>query len=194
MSGEPYLASEDSALLRNALGSYSGSICLEMGAGNGGTMLDLGRRFAIVVGTDIERPGMDDWKEEGGEYLLADGASCLRDGSFDLVAFNPPYLREDRIGDGAVEGGTGLEVPRKFLEEALRVVKSDGRVVMLLNDQADMREFGRVCAARGFELRRISSMRVFFEELSVYEASARPKVLQQGSRMVPGGLEERKRE
>jgi release factor glutamine methyltransferase len=187
MSGEPYLASEDSALLRNALGSYSGSTCLEIGAGNGGAMLDLDRRFEWVGGTDLKRPGMDDWKGSGGQYLLADCASCLRDSSFDLVAFNPPYLRVDGTDDSTVEGGIGLEVPKRFLEEALRVVRPAGRVVMLLNDQADIDEFGRICASRGFILKRIGSRRVFFEELSVYEASATSPVLHQVGGMVGVG-------
>jgi release factor glutamine methyltransferase len=187
MSGEPYLASEDSALLRNALGSYSGSTCLELGAGNGGAMLDLARRFDLVVGTDLKRPGMEDWKEGSGQYLLADCASCLRDSSFDLVAFNPPYLREDGEEDSTVEGGIGLEVPQRFLEEALRVVRPAGRVVMLLNDQADIDEFGRICADRGFILKRIGSRRVFFEELSIYEASAASLILHQVAGMVGVG-------
>jgi release factor glutamine methyltransferase len=190
MSGEPYLASEDSALLRNALGHYSGGICLEIGAGNGGAMLDLARRFALVVGTDLRRPGMDDWKQGGGQYLLADRASCLRDASFDLVAFNPPYLRERGTDDSTVEGGVGLEVPRRFLEEALRVVKPAGRVIMLFNDQADVSEFERTCATRGFQLRLMASKRVFFEELSVYEASATSSVLYPGAGMVRAGVAE----
>ncbi len=103
---------------------------------------------------------------------MADCASCLKDSSFDLVAFNPPYLRENWAEDSAVGGGIGLEVPKRFLEEALRVVRPVGRIVMLLNDQADIAEFVQVCAARGFKLRQIGSKRVFFEELSIYEASA----------------------
>ena len=137
--------------------------------------MDLARRFETVVGTDVRRPGMDDWKG-GGQFLMADCASCFRDSSFDLVAFNPPYLREDAITDIAIDGGGGLEVPKMFLEEALRVVRTTGRVVMLLNDHADICEFERTCAASGFYLRRIRSKRVFFEELSVYEASAMSKV------------------
>ena len=188
MSGEPYLASEDSALLRNALGSYSGGICLEIGSGNGGALLNLAGRFDLAVGTDLKRPGMDDWKGSGGQYLLADCASCLRDSSFDLVAFNPPYLPEDGGHDSTVEGGIGLEVPKRFLEEALRVVRPTGRVVMLLNDQADIDEFARVCAARGFILRIIGSRRVFFEELTVCEASATSPVLHQVAGRVVEGL------
>ena len=172
MISEPYLASEDSAFLRSVLAAYTGDRCLEIGAGNGGNLLDLSRRFAKVVGTDILRPAMADWKDRGADYVLADLAACLRDGTFDLVAFNPPYLRTEESKDVAVEGGLGLEVPERFLVEALRVVKPSGSIVMLLNNDADVEPFRRICAGKGFVLRKATSRRMFFEELSVYVASA----------------------
>ncbi|MDA4124305.1 MAG: methyltransferase domain-containing protein [Thaumarchaeota archaeon] len=167
-----YLASDDSALLRRALGSYSGRACLEIGAGNGGNLIDLKKRFSRALGTDVVRPGLDDWKGAGVDYVLADGASCLKDECFDLVAFNPPYLPLEVAEDVAVEGGKELEVPMKFLREALRTVKRTGRVILLLNDQAPIGELEAICTQRGFNLRKVLSQRLFFEELAVYEASA----------------------
>lgn len=173
MSQTPYIASEDSALLRRAVSEYSGRLCLEIGAGNAGTLIELSARFGKVVGTDIVRPAMMDWKKAGVEFLLADGASCLRSSTFDLVAFNPPYIAAAVGADLAVDGGEELEVPLKFLREALRVVRPDGTVVMLLNDGAELPKFEEACAVSGFRLRRVASRRVFFEELSVFAASAK---------------------
>lgn len=164
-----YTAAEDSSLLRNALKGYSGKMCLEMGTGNGGTLVELKKRFEIAVGTDLVRPEMGDWAEEGANVVLADAAACLKSSTFDLVAFNPPYLRGDPV-DRAVDGGKELEVPRRFLEEALRVVREDGSIVMLLNDDADVRTLGEVCEKSGFKLDKVESERLFFEELSVYMA------------------------
>ena len=48
-------------------------------------------------------------------------------------------------------------------------------VVMLLNDEAGMAKFEEACAGSGFRLRRVASLRVFFEELSVFVASAENK-------------------
>jgi len=171
MSGDAYIASEDSALLRSALKGASGGRCLEMGAGNGGNLLELRKGFSVVVGTDLVRPSASDWRGNGVDYVLADGASCLRPDSFDLVAFNPPYLAVKASDDRAVEGGERLEVPKAFLREAIRTVKGTGRVVFLLNDEADVREFEMICAARSFALSRVDSRRVFFEELAVYSAA-----------------------
>jgi len=185
MSGTVYLASEDSALLRRALQPYSGLSCLEIGSGNGGNLVGLAKRFGTVVGTDLVRPEMSDWKEVGANYILADGASCLRPDSFDLVAFNPPYLAEGDSPDRAVGGGSHLEVPKRFLREALRTVNDGGAIVFLLNDEADPGEFGRLCARSGFHLERVASKRVFFEELSVFTASRQPRRKARGAEPGP---------
>ncbi|MDG7012560.1 MAG: hypothetical protein JRN11_03870 [Nitrososphaerota archaeon] len=172
MSGEPYLASEDSALLRGALTAYSGDSCLEIGAGNGGNLLELAKRFRTVVGTDLVRPSMTDWRRDT-NFVLADGAACLRSSCFDLVAFNPPYLEGDETGDVAVEGGRPLEVPKAFLSEAFRTVNRSGKVVFLVNDGTDVEELRGACEEAGFTLRLLASRRLFFEVLSVYEAVKR---------------------
>jgi len=172
MRDQVYLASEDSALLRGVLTRYHGENCLEIGAGNAGNLVDLSVRFQNVVGTDLVRPSMADWRRRGVSFVLADAASCMRQASFDLVAFNPPYLKEESGGDPAVEGGSGLEVPRKFLAEALRVVKTDGKVVMLVNGEAEVSDLQRELARSGFRMRKVATRHLFFENLSVYEASA----------------------
>jgi release factor glutamine methyltransferase len=168
----PYLASEDSALLREVLKNYSGESALEIGAGNCGNLVALAKGFETAVGTDIVMPEMTDWKATGSDFLMADGASCFRSGSFDLVAFNPPYLPNAVVEDPSTEGGVALEVPMKFLRDAVRVVKLTGRIVLLLNDQAPIEEFETECSRHGFRLSKLATSHLFFEELSVYEASA----------------------
>jgi len=158
-------------LLREALRSYAGESALEIAAGNGGNLVMLTKGFEVVLGTDIVLPGMADWKALGADFLLADGASCIRLGSFDLVAFNPPYLNAEVGDDPSTEGGARLEVPMRFLKEALQVVKRTGRIVLVLNDQAQIGEFEAECRRQGFKLSRIAARHMFFEELSVYEAS-----------------------
>ena len=173
MKGDAYLASEDSALLRRALRGCSGGSCLEIGAGNGGNLVELSTRFGLVIGTDIARPSMSDWKTAGASYILAEGAACLRPLVFDLVAFNPPYLAHEVRDDPAVEGGRNLEVAKFFLREALRVVKATGRIIFLLNDEANIEEFEQLCADSGFALEPMAAQRLFFEELVVYSVERR---------------------
>ena len=167
----PYLASEDSALLRGVLKTCSGGSALEIGAGNCGNLVVLAKSFETAVGTDVVMPGMTDWKASGADFLMADRASCLRSGSFDLVTFNPPYLPAEVADDPSTEGGAALEVSMKFLQDALRAVKLTGRIVMLLNDQAPIGEFEAECSRHGFRLAKVATKHLFFEDLSVYEAS-----------------------
>lgn len=169
MSGAPYTSSEDSVLLRRALRRFSGEACLEIGTGNGGTLVDLRGRFQVAVGTDLTPPSMTDWKGAGADLVLADRAGCFRDATFDLVAFNPPYLLSS-VEDRTVDGGEDHRVPLSFLAEALRVVKPSGSVVWLLNGEADLEAFRRVCEGAGFAVSKLETERLFFEELSTYLA------------------------
>ena len=173
MTAHPYIASIDSALLRKALQGSSGGSFLEIGAGNGGNMAEASKGFRLVVGTDLARPTMTDWRREGVEFVLADGASCVRDAVFDLVAFNPPYIPGE-VEDRAVDGGEDLEVPKKFLRDALRAVKGGGEVVFLLNGEARLDEFRTLCTTAGFGMSPLISERTFYEELTVYSARAGP--------------------
>lgn len=170
-----YLSSEDSALLRKALEGQAGERCLEIGAGNGGNLVQLSRTFGLTAGTDVLHAEMNDWREVGANYVLANGASCFRDSVFDLVTFNPPYVTGERV-DPAVDGGKGLEVPKDFLRDALRVVRNSGTVMFLLNDSAVVGDFEEICAEKGFGLERGTSMRSFFEELTVYVSRRRPRL------------------
>ena len=170
MRREPYIASEDSALLRSVLQGHSGLRCLEVGAGNGGNLIELSKKFELTVGTDVVEPMMRDWNQRGVQYILADRASCIRDRTFDLVALNPPYLSTDEVVDVAVDGGRKRGVPLKFLREALRVVKDTGEVLILVNDEKPVSELEVECRKRGFSLTKVASRHLFYENLSVYEA------------------------
>jgi len=170
MNATPYLSSEDSTLLRKAIRGLSGRACLEIGAGNGGNLVAVSRDFQLAVGTDLVGPGMDDWSQAGANFLLSDLASCFRDETFDMVMFNPPYLSSEEIEDPAVDAGREGEVTLAFLREALRVVRGSGVVLMILSQGNPLESVRTECERRGFKLTRIESVRLFFEELTVYRA------------------------
>jgi release factor glutamine methyltransferase len=173
MKQVPYTSSEDSALLREALSGYSGRRALEIGAGNAGGLVSLARCFDYVIGSDLVRPDMRDWPRERSDFVLADRATCFVDNSFDLVAFNPPYLYSETVSDRAVDAGRESEIPLGFLEEALRVIRGAGKVVMVLGDESSVEAFRRECSRKGFSLRLVTTKRYFFESLAVYESNRR---------------------
>jgi release factor glutamine methyltransferase len=165
-----YPPSEDTATLARVLRSYRGGRCLEIGFGGGAVLQSLVPRFELVVGTDVLSVAQAVSAKGEAEVVLVDRASCFRGGTFDLVAFNPPYLPSERIEDRAVDGGKGgLEVPFIFLEEALRVLKQDGAVVLLLSDEADLDEFRQLCEEKGLRVQEKGRTGLFFENLFVFE-------------------------
>ena len=173
MSGGPYLASEDSALLRSVAARYSGASFLEIGAGNAGTLEAAAERFRIAAGTDLVAPGTAGWRRAGASFVLSDLARCFTDGSFDLVAFNPPYVPSEAVEDPATDAGEGGSVPLSFLAEALRVVREGGRVLMLLSSDSPLERFEEACRRSGFGMKPVAKRRLFYETLTVYELAAK---------------------
>jgi hypothetical protein len=55
------------------------------------------------------------------------------------------------------------------LEEALRVLKQNGAVVLLLSDEADLDEFRRRCKEKGLRVEEKGRTGLFFENLFVFE-------------------------
>ena len=171
---EVYLPSVDTATLARALRSYRGKTCLEIGFGSGAVLQSLAPRFEMAVGTDVLSLAQAVASKGDAEVVLADRATCFREAVFDLVAFNPPYLPSEGIEDRTVDGGKGgLEVPLAFLEEGLRVMKPDGRAVLLLSDEADLTEFKRVCERMGLMVEERARESLFFENLFVFEVTRR---------------------
>jgi len=165
-----YLPAEDTDLLRKALEPFSGGTCLEMGFGSGVVLAGVSQRCRLAVGTDIE--GLEDARLALGdrvELVLADRATCFRDGVFDLVFFNPPYLPSVKIEDRAVDGGpTGVEVPISFLEEGARVLRGDGTIVALLSSDGDLQTFFSRCNDMGLAVKALAEKGLFYETLSVF--------------------------
>jgi len=169
---EVYLPSEDTATLARVLRSYRGGRVLEIGFGSGAVLRSLVPRFELVVGRDVISVAQAVAAKGDADAVLADRATCFREAVFDVVAFNPPYLPSERIEDRAVDGGRGgLDVPLAFLEDALRVLKPEGRVVLLLSDEADLDEFKKSCGRRKLRVEEKVREGLFFENLFVFEVS-----------------------
>jgi release factor glutamine methyltransferase len=164
-----YLPSDDTSTLAQVLTSYSGARCLEIGFGSGAILRSLTSRFGLVVGTDVLSVAQAIDARGDAEVVLADRATCFRPGTFDLIAFNPPYLPSEAVEDAAVDGGEGgLEVPLAFLEDALRVLRTGGAVVLLLSDEADLEAFRRTCESKGLRVEEKARRRLFYETLVVF--------------------------
>lgn len=165
-----YLPSEDTKLLVRALSRYEGGKCLEIGFGSGAVLRSVRLRFSISVGTDVVSLEQARSARASGEVILSDRASCFRAETFDIVAFNPPYLPSREILDKTVDGGEGgTSVAKSFLEDALRVLRPGGRILALLSDHSDLAGFESHCSGLGLSVREADRMKLFYESLVVYE-------------------------
>jgi release factor glutamine methyltransferase len=165
-----YHSAEDSELLRDVVSGYSGRSCLELGFGSGSNLPRLCERFELVVATDITRLEHPPERPACAELVFADRARCFKDSSFDFVVFNPPYLPSESIDDVTVDGGRGgIEAPLSFLEEAVRVVRKPGRILLLLSSECDLEEFVKESARLGVGMKLVRKRRMFYETLLVYE-------------------------
>jgi release factor glutamine methyltransferase len=169
-SGVGYLSAQDSLLLRRNLVSVSGGACLEIGAGNGSNLKDLSGRFRILVGTDLVLSAhLRSATELDLSVVITDRATTFRDSVFDLVILNPPYLPSSELQDVATDGGTGgMDVPLLFLREAVRVVKADGKILVVLSSDSDLRRLAAL-QKQGVRFRVIDSESLFYEKLFVFE-------------------------
>jgi release factor glutamine methyltransferase len=170
-----YIPAEDTYLLRDALASFSGDACLEIGFGSGAVISSVSARFRLAVGTDVlslrearlaSTPGV--------ELVLCDMARCFRDESFDLVFFNPPYLPSTAVEDRAIDGGPGgIDIPISFVKEGLRVITREGAMLCLLSDKGELDSFKARCREMGLEIEPVARKKLFYESLFVFRMRRR---------------------
>ena len=124
------------ALLSDAAAALAkGGLAVEAGAGCGPLALSLARSRGVeVVGTDVDvrclRASLANAKLNKLDALYHPVAcaetSCLRSGAFDYALANPPYLPLDQRLSLPACGGASLEVYRRMLADAARVLKQGG--------------------------------------------------------------------
>jgi release factor glutamine methyltransferase len=139
---------ETEHLIEAALRKPARSI-LDVGTGSGAIAVTLALEGkARVIASDISFAALQVAAENARKlgakvrFVAGDLASPFADGSFDLVVSNPPYVpageslprevREHEPGVALYGGADGLEVYRRLIPEASRVLKPGGRLIMEL--------------------------------------------------------------
>ncbi len=171
LENRTYLSREDSELLRKALAVTSGKALLEIGVGYGSNLTSVSGHFDTIVGTDIQRTEAFEAKRGStANLVIADSATCFRSSLFDVVVMNPPYLPSDGIADPTTDGGkNGFEIPRKFLDEALRVASPEGKVLILLSSATNLELFKEYCNNMSVACTTLLKQHIFFETIYVFE-------------------------
>ncbi|PSP83485.1 methyltransferase [Halobacteriales archaeon QS_6_64_34] len=171
-----YQPAEDSALLaRTALGRISaGDRVLDVGTGSGYVAATLADAGADAVGVDLSPLACREATDSGVPVVRGDLVAPFRDASFDLVAFNPPYLPTpaeaewDDWMEHALSGGEdGRRLVDPFLDTVGRVLAPGGESLLLVSSLTDpdaVRAYARGC---GLESEVLASENHPYEKLVV---------------------------
>jgi len=170
-----YAPAEDTFLMLSALDVSEGDRALEMGCGSGFLSLHMAKAGAYVVAVDLDERAVANALRNASlndlrmQVLHSD---LFRDveGTFDLLVFNPPYLRGAVRDDDDLcwaGGEDGVQVTARFLREAREHLAPGGRVLLLLS--SDMDDEAVNGALGGWERKVLVSRTLFFERLSVLE-------------------------
>jgi release factor glutamine methyltransferase len=170
-----YCPSDDTFLLIDALEVVPGDRVLEVGCGSGLVSLHLAKAGAMVTAVDVNYEAAVAAKAAASlnglrlEVIRSDLFQNVH-GCFDLVVFNPPYLRGEgtEVIDLAWAGGrTGTETLGRFLEQAPMHLNPAGRIVVIVS--SDMEQTPLKEMLDPFQVKELRALHLFFEELRVLE-------------------------
>jgi methylase of polypeptide subunit release factors len=127
----------------------TGSAAADLGCGSGFLAAALAARYRRVLATELEPVcltyagwtlALNRTAARSTGVLATDAGAGLRSGAFDLVVANPPWMPEARAehrvpGERpqvwAYGGHRGWEIPRRFLDDAVRMLAPGGTAIVL---------------------------------------------------------------
>lgn len=183
METEVYQPAEDTQLLLDAAREHveSGDLVLEVGTGSGYVAAMLSEESGVrVVGSDLNPVACREARSHGVEAVRANLVEPFRDGRFDLVVFNPPYLpendlakREDWMEVALTGGETGREVIEPFVETVGRVLTPGGRVLLLVSTLSGVDAVIDAAEEAGFSTAEVAEENFPFETLFILRLDRR---------------------
>ena len=171
-----YQPAEDSYLMQNVLETkipilLKRNPCLsvlEVGSGSG-IQLQKIKELGVknILSCDVNSDAVKECKRIGFNCVNSNLFSNIKD-KYDIIIFNPPYLPEniDEPQDSriATTGGKfGSEVINKFLFQAKKHLKSNGKIFLLTSNLTKKINW------QNFKKKKIAEKKLFFEKLFVWE-------------------------
>lgn len=177
IDSEVYNPSDDSYLLLKVVDVREGERFLEMGSGSGLVAIHAAKAGAEVTAADINPHAVECTRRNA----LRNGVnvkaiqSDLFDAipqSFDVIAFNPPYLAEENEPKSWIEkswsgGSGGTDVSEAFLEQAARHLTPGGRIFIILSSLGGLRSLLRSARER-YASTMLEEKHMFFESIFAY--------------------------
>ncbi|MFB6102645.1 MAG: HemK2/MTQ2 family protein methyltransferase [Haloplanus sp.] len=170
-----YQPAEDSRLLADAAVEHARGRTLEVGTGSGWVAERIAAETdAEVIASDYNPHACRQARDRGVPAVRADLVEPFRAGSFDTVAFNPPYLPTDPDNEWedwmerALSGGeSGRAVIVPFLDTVDRVLRPDGIVLLLVSSLTGFETVVDHAERRGFDVSTVRQESYPFETLSI---------------------------
>jgi len=170
-----YQSAEDSYLLSDILKKEipkllkknPNLIFLEIGAGSGihlQTISNLGVKRQNIFSSDINIESVQHCNLLGFNCIQSDIFQNIN-GNFDFIAFNPPYLPEDKYDreKDTTGGKNGSEIINRFLKQAKFHLKKNGKIFLVTSSLTKNIDFNN------YKKRFLGKEKLFFEELYVWE-------------------------
>lgn len=166
-----YEPQEDSFLLLKHIRHYSHGHVLDMGTGSGILAIEAAKYSENVVAVDIDNNTIVQLKKDVHNkkitFIVSDLFSNIKD-KFDLIIFNPPYLPSTNIKHTDLDGSrNGTEIIEKFLKQAKKYMKDDGKILLLTSSLNKGIE--NMFKKHDYRYKKIDEAPLFFERLYVYE-------------------------
>jgi len=172
-----YGAAEDSHLLARAAVTRveSADLVLDVGTGSGYVGATVAETTgARVLGSDLNPHACRRARDSGIEAVRADLVEPFREGTFDWVLFNPPYLpttdeegRNDWMERALSGGESGREVVDPFLDTVRQVLAPGGAVLLLVSSLTGIDAVRDRARTNGLTTRVVSEESFPFERLVV---------------------------
>jgi len=170
-----YTPREDSFLLEKEVKKYAKEKSfLDLGAGSGiQAKAALSAKAKSILCADVNEEALIELKSQGFKTRKSNLFSKIKE-KFDLIAFNPPYLPEDKREDKksalATTGGKkGDEITAKFLKNVKKHLNKNGIILLLLSSLTPKERILKIIKKNSFNHKVLSSQKFFFEILEVWE-------------------------
>ncbi len=168
-----YNPAEDSYLLIKAIDVEGRENALDMGCGTGIISLHLAKKGCSVTAVDVNenaiRNAMLNATQNGFNirFIKSNLFENIEE-SFDLIAFNPPYLPTENKEDITWDGGKGgIETIERFLRQVIDHLNQNGKIYLVISSLSDinkiLEEFKDI-----YQFHTVGKEKLFFEKLYVY--------------------------
>jgi methylase of polypeptide subunit release factors len=173
-----YQPSEDSFFLLKVVERIRAAKVAEVGIGSGFVIHEYVKANSpdIAVGTDLDIEALKIARDRNGREII-DHVLCLscdpfREGSFQMVFFNPPYLRDEDAEDLATSGGReGFERTYEMACSSYEALVDHGCMVFLASNLSNLESLLQKLRREGKNAVQLVSLKLFFEELYAFKVT-----------------------